>query len=183
MMRMAIATVELVSVARGVLVADTMLKAANVTLYEAHPICPGKFIIVVGGEVGAVEESLKAGLLVGREAVGDSMILPNVHPDVFRALAGSSEPGLARAIGIVETMAGPCAIEAADAAAKAANVTLVEIRLGRGMGAKAFFSFIGEVADVHAAAEAARTIVAPRGLLVDIAEITGPHPDLPMVVL
>ncbi|MFA0889584.1 MAG: BMC domain-containing protein [Synergistales bacterium] len=183
MMRMAIATVELISVARGVLAADTMLKAASVTLYEAHPICPGKFIIVVGGEVGAVEESLKAGLLVGREAVSDSMILPNVHPDVFRALAGSSEPGPARAIGIVETMAGPCAIEAADAAAKAASVTLVEIRIGRGMGAKAFFSFLGEVADVHAAAEAARAVVAPRGLLVDIAEITGPHPDLPMVVL
>ena len=75
------------------------------------------------------------------------------------------------------------AIEAADAAAKAASVTLVEIRIGRGMGAKAFFSFLGEVADVHAAAEAARAVVAPRGLLVDIAEITGPHPDLPMVVL
>ena len=62
MMRMAIATVELVSVARGVLAADTMLKAANVTLYEAHPICPGKFIIVVGGEVGAVEAGPKPGL-------------------------------------------------------------------------------------------------------------------------
>lgn len=174
----AIATIELVSVARGVLAADTMLKAANVALYEAHPICPGKFIIVIGGEVGAVKASLEAGILVGREAVTDHMLLPNVHDEVFRAFAGTSELASAHAIGVVETMAAPCAIEGADAAAKAANVSLVEIRLGRGMGAKSFFTFVGDVAEVHEAAEAVRRVIEPRGLLVDLVEITGPHPDL-----
>lgn len=182
-MERAIATIELISVARGVLAADAMLKAADVRLYEAHPICPGKYLVVVGGQVGAVEESLRAGVRIGREAVSDHMILPNVHPDVFRALAMATEPGNARAIGIVETMAAPCAIEGADAAAKAANISLLEIRLGRGMGAKAFFSFVGDVSDVHAAAEAAKRIIAPKGLLVDVVEITGPHPDLPRIVL
>jgi microcompartment protein CcmL/EutN len=180
---MAIATIELVSVARGMFTADAMLKAADVVLYEAHPICPGKYLIVVGGEVGAVKASKEAGEVAGREAVVDSMILANVHPDVFTAMAACTSPVPGRAIGIVETMSAPCAIEGADAAAKAANVVLVEIRLGRGMGAKAFFSFVGDVSDVHAAAEAARKIIEPRGLLVDIAEITGPHPDLPMIVL
>ena len=120
-MERAIATIELISVARGILAADAMLKAADVRLYEAHPICPGKYLVVVGGQVGAVEESLRAGVRIGREAVSDHMILPNVHPDVFRALAMATEPGSARAIGIVETMAAPCAIEGADAAAKAAK--------------------------------------------------------------
>lgn len=174
----AIGTIELISVARGVLAADTMLKAANVTLYEAHPICPGKFIIIVGGEVGAVEASLQAGIRAGREAVSEHMILPNVHRDVFRALAGACELFPAHAIGIVETMAAPCAIEAADAAVKATNIGLAEIRLGRGMGAKSFFTFLGGIAEVHEAAEAARKIIEPKGLLVDIVEITGPHPDL-----
>ncbi len=66
---------------------DAMLKAADVTLYEAHPICPGKYLVVVGGQVGAVEESLQAGVRIGREAVSDHMILPNVHQDVFSALS------------------------------------------------------------------------------------------------
>lgn len=182
-MSTAIATIELVSVARGVLAADTMLKAANVTLYEAHPICPGKFIIVVGGEVGAVEASLQAGILAGREAVTDHMLLPNVHEEVFRALAGTSELISANAIGVLETMAAPCAIEGADAAAKAARVTLAEIRLGRGMGAKSYFTILGDVAEVHEAAEAARRVIEPKGLLVDLVEITGPHPDLSIVDL
>ena len=107
-MERAIATIELISVARGILAADAMLKAADVRLYEAHPICPGKYLVVVGGQVGAVEESLRAGVRIGREAVSDHMILPNVHPDVFRALAMATEPGNARAIGIVETMAALC---------------------------------------------------------------------------
>lgn len=174
----AIATMELISVARGVLATDRMLKAAQVTLYESHPICPGKFVIIIGGEVGAVDASLRAGIRSGAEAVSDHMLLPNVHQDVFRALAGASEVPRAHAMGVVETMAAPCAIEGADAAAKAANISLTEIRLGRGLGAKSYFTFVGDVADVHEASEAARKVIEPKGLLVDIVEITGPHPDL-----
>lgn len=177
-MSTAIGTIEFVSVARGVLAADVMLKTANVTLYEAHPICPGKFLIVIGGNVGAVETSLHAGIQAGMEAVTDHMLLANVHPGVFSALAGATELVRSNAIGLVETMAAPCAIEGADAAAKASNVSLAEIRLGRGMGAKSYFMFSGDVADVHEAAEAARKVIEPKGLLVDIVEITGPHPDL-----
>jgi microcompartment protein CcmL/EutN len=182
-MEKAIATVELISVARGVLAADAMLKAAAVELYAAHPICPGKYLIVAGGRVDAVEASLESGVAAGKEAVSDFMLLPNVHEDVFRALVMGTEPKSAGAIGIVETMSAPCAIEGADAAAKAANVSLTEIRLGRGMGAKSFFSLTGEVSDVHAACEAARAIIVPKGLLVDVAEITGPHPDLLRLIL
>ena len=35
----------------------------------------------------------------------------------------------------------------------------------------------------HIEPEAARRIIAPKGLLVDVVEITGPHPDLPRIVL
>jgi microcompartment protein CcmL/EutN len=182
-MNMAIAAIELISVARGVITADAMLKAGDVTLFQSCPICPGKYFIVIGGEVAAVKESLDAGLKIGLEAVTGSMILPNCHPDVFSALASATEVGRVRAIGVVETMSAPSALEAADAAAKAANVTLVQIRLGQGMGAKAFFSFIGEVADVKSSAKAAEEVVSSLGLLVDISVISGPHPDLPAVVI
>ncbi|SRR6056297_184978 len=182
-MFMAIAAIELISVARGVLAVDAMLKAGEVTLFQSAPICPGKYFIVVGGDVAAVNESLKAGLSTGLEAVTSSMVLPNCHPDVFSALASATEVDTVRAIGVVETMSAPSALEAADAAAKAANVQLVQIRLGQGMGAKAFFSFAGEVADVKSSAKAAEEVVSSQGLLVDISVISGPHPDLPAVVI
>jgi microcompartment protein CcmL/EutN len=103
------------------------------------------------------------------------MILPNVHPDVFAALADATDPGLPKDLGVVETMAAPVALEAADAAVKAAQVKLLEIRIGRGMGAKSFFSLTGEISNVKTAVAAARAIVGERGFLVDAVVISRPH--------
>ena len=46
-MGVSIGSVELNSVAAGVITGDAMLKAANVNLVAAQPTCPGKFIIIV----------------------------------------------------------------------------------------------------------------------------------------
>ncbi len=177
-MEKAIATIESISVARGFLAADRMLKAADVNLLTACTTCPGKFLIVVGGQVGAVRNALRVGLEVGAEAVIDSMLIPNVHGDVFAAIANATDVETIKDLGFVETMAAPVAIEAADAAAKAAQVKLIEIRIGRGMGAKAFFSFTGEISDVNSALSSARAIVAARGLMVDAVAISRPHKQL-----
>ena len=166
----ALAVVELISVARGVAAADEMLKGGDVTLHVSCSICPGKYLIV-------------AGLAAGAEAVTDSLLLPNAHPDLFPALSGATDPGALASLGVVETLSGPAAVEGADAAAKAARVRLLEIRLGRGLGAKALFSFTGDVSEVRTAAKAAENLIAPKGLLVDLTVIPRPHKDLlPFVV-
>ena len=87
------------------------------------------------------------------------------------------------ALGVVEAMAAPCIIEAADTAAKAAKILLIEIRLGRGMGAKSFFSMGGDISEVKTALTAAKELIINKGLLVDISFIPNPHPDLKGAVL
>ena len=57
----AIGLVEFVSIAKGIEAADAMLKAANIELLEAKPICPGKYIVLICGDVSAVENSVNAG--------------------------------------------------------------------------------------------------------------------------
>ena len=52
---------ELNSIARGVLAADMMLKAAEIKLVYARPSCPGKYQILITGEVSAVESAMQAG--------------------------------------------------------------------------------------------------------------------------
>ena len=42
------------SIARGVEAGDAMLKAADVTLIKAGPVCPGKYTVLIYGEVAAV---------------------------------------------------------------------------------------------------------------------------------
>ena len=177
-MEKAIATVELTSIARGFVVADIMLKSGNVKLLYASPICPGKYLIMIGGFVGAVNNALKAGVDVGSEMIDDFALIPNVHRDVFPAIARATNMSGFSAMGVIETMSAPAAIEGADAAVKAARIHLVEIRLGRGMGAKSIFLFTGDMSDIKTAADAAETVIAEKGLLVDVSILTRPHPDL-----
>ncbi len=140
-------------------------------------------MIVVWGHVGAVKNALNAGRQVADEMLTDEMLLPNVHPSVFPALACTTEVSEMGALGVVEAMAAPCIIEAADTAAKAAKILLIEIRLGRGMGAKSFFSMGGDISEVKTALTAAKEVIIDKGLLVDISFIPNPHPDLKGAVL
>ena len=61
----AIGIVETSSIAKGFEIADTMLKTANVRMVVNRTICPGKYMVLVGGEVDAVSSGVEAGLAVG----------------------------------------------------------------------------------------------------------------------
>ncbi|MGB9607402.1 MAG: BMC domain-containing protein, partial [bacterium] len=80
-----------------------MLKAAEVTLYLATPLCPGKFTVVIGGEVAEVETSLNSAVAFGEDNVIDKMVIANLHPSVFPALNAASEFEVGEALGIIET--------------------------------------------------------------------------------
>ena len=151
----AICMVELTSIARGVETSDFMVKAAQVTLLRASTVCPGKYMIIVGGETGSVRASLEAGLAKGGEYVIDSLLIPNVHEQLFPAISGANEVKNPQAIGVVEFYSIASAIKAADAAAKAAQVTLIEVRTGFAVGGKGFFTLTGDVGAVRAAVAAA----------------------------
>ena len=69
------------------------------------------------------------------------------------------------------------ALLAADAACKAADVALVALRLGDGIGGKAYFALQGDQADVEAALLAAERITAP-ALLAGRELIPRPHEEL-----
>jgi microcompartment protein CcmL/EutN len=106
------------------------------------------------------------------------MFLPNVHPQVISALSCSTEVKDIRDLGIVEAMSAPSVLEAADAAVKASRVNLIEVRVGRGMGSKSFFSVTGDISDVKNAVKAAEGVISSRGLLVEAVVISRPHKDL-----
>ena len=45
---------ELNSISKGILAADEMIKAADIALIAARPSCPGKYQILITGEVSSV---------------------------------------------------------------------------------------------------------------------------------
>ena len=79
MMEPSIALVETNSIAAGILAGDTMVKKAVVQLLEARAICPGKYMVLIGGELGPVNESFQVGVAAAADTLVDQLLLPNVH--------------------------------------------------------------------------------------------------------
>jgi microcompartment protein CcmL/EutN len=154
MAKNSIGLIELTSIASGFQVSDSMLKAANVDLLLARSICSGKYMVMVRGEVAAVEASVAAGVSAARFSVIDSFVIPNLHESVFPAISGVSKVETLEALGVVESFSVASLIEGADAAVKAANVQLIEIRLAMALGGKAFVTLTGDVAAVQSAVDA-----------------------------
>ena len=174
----ALGMIELNSIPKGIESADAMLKAANVELTTAQATCPGKYIAVVSGDVGAVKASVQAGAEIAGQNLIEQIVIPNVHPQVLKAVAACTNIETRAAVGIIETFSLAAAVVAADYAVKAANIELVEVRLGRGLGGKSFIIMTGDVAAVKASVQAAEEVEEVKGLLSGSVVIPSPHPDL-----
>ncbi|MCC7492597.1 MAG: BMC domain-containing protein [Fimbriimonadaceae bacterium] len=174
----AIGLLELTSVASGFQALDAMLKAAASEVLLARSICSGKYLILVGGDVSSVTASVEAGAAVEPFAVINSEVIARVHEKVFPALSGATTPVLRDAFGCLETFSVVTTIRAADAAVKAADVELIELRAAMALGGKAFVTLTGSVSNVQAAVDAGRAVAREEGLLVNAVVIGGPHPAL-----
>jgi bacterial microcompartment shell protein len=178
MLKNSIGLIELSSIAAGFEACDAMLKAADVELILSRTICSGKYMVMVGGDVAAVESSVEAGSRAGDFSVIDTFVIPNIHESVFPAIAGTSKVEMLEALGIIESFSVASLIEAADAAAKTAQVKLIEVRLAMALGGKAFVTLTGPVAAVRSAVDSGAEVVAQKGLLVNKVVIPQPRVEL-----
>ena len=154
-MRPALGVLEFASIAVGIRAGDAMIKRGPVEVIYAGTVHPGKYVVLVGGEVASVEEAMTAGRESGGGALVDEIFLPDAHPLVVAAVSGARRSGGGDALGVVETATVAAVVGAADRGVKGAEVVLRELRLADGLGGKAYCLFQGEVADVEAAVEAA----------------------------
>jgi microcompartment protein CcmL/EutN len=173
-----IGLIELSSIAAGFEVSDAMLKAAGVSLLLARSICSGKYMVMVRGDVAAVEASVSAGINGGKFSVIDTFVIPNLHEAVFPAISGTTKIESLEALGVLESFSVAALIEGADAAVKAANVQLIEIRLAMALGGKAFVTLTGGVAAVQSAVDAGAQMIGRKGMLVNKVVIPSPRPEL-----
>ncbi len=173
-----LALVELSSIARGIDTTDRMLKAAEVKLVMARTICSGKYMVMVAGDLSEVQASVAAGLNCARECTIDHFVIPDVHPAVFPAIAGTSVSLHRGALGVIEAFSVAALVEAIDLVAKAALVEMVGCRLAMALGGKAYLTFTGDVDAVRYAMDAGVEVVVRRGLLVNQVVIPDPRPEL-----
>jgi microcompartment protein CcmL/EutN len=174
----AIGIIETSSIAKGFQIADTVLKTANVEILVNRTICPGKYMVLIGGDVDAVTSSVEAGVRVGAHTVVDHFVIANVHPAVFPAISGVAHLPELQALGVIESFSVASIIEAADAAVKATPIQLVCIHLAMAIGGKGWVSLTGDVASVEEAVEIAAGVISRKGLLVEKVVIAAPRPEI-----
>jgi len=161
--------------ALGTVVTDAMVKRSPIQILQSHSICPGKVLIVVSGEVDDVKEAMEAGRYYGSYTMTDSTIIENLHEQVLPAIEGANPVHEISSVGLLETWTCPSCVIAADAACKAAAITLIEVRLANGLGGKAFLTLTGELHEVEAAIEAGKRVAAAEGHLIRVEIIPAPH--------
>lgn len=177
-MSKAIGMVEYKTVSTGVFVADIMLKTAQVEIIEAQTVCPGKYIVLLSGDLSSINACIEVAKTQHSEHLIDSFILGNPHESIFSAIYGATQIEKIRALGILETFSAASIIVAADAAAKTSDVELIELRIARGMCGKSYLMLTGDVAAVDAAISKAKLAVGENAMYLDSSIIANPDSKL-----
>ncbi|MCC6651149.1 MAG: BMC domain-containing protein [Candidatus Eisenbacteria bacterium] len=165
MTHVAIAAIETSSIAQGIVVADAMVKQSEVDVLEVSTLSPGRYWILIGGEVATVRSSHRRGVEVAADTLLDQLFIPQLHEGVMAALRGLVAANTDDAFGVIETLTAASAILAADVAVKAADVTLRDLRLANGIGGKGIVTLSGSVSAVQAGIAAGKVDAQKRGLL------------------
>ncbi|RKX76634.1 MAG: propanediol utilization protein [Spirochaetes bacterium] len=173
-----IGVLEFSSIAAGIQAMDGMVKEAPVKILDGRTICPGKFLIIITGDVASVDASLTAGKRIGEGYLVDELFIPRLHKQVIPAILGALECEIWDAVGVIESFSVTSSIVAGDLAAKEAPVVIPEIRLATGMGGKSYVKIVGSVEEVEAAMKAGAGYVKTRGLLCKEVIIPRAHPDI-----
>ncbi len=177
-MYQAIAVIELKSIARGIEAADSALKSAGVRLVSAHASCPGKYEIILTGNISDVTAATEVVRTRFDDRMIDSCVIGRIDPQVITALYGTQVNEKRGSLGIIEAFSAASTIKAADIAVKTAKVAVHELRLSRGMGGKGMVIIVGDVGDVTASVEAGSQHAKDQGLFCSSAVIPAPHKEL-----
>lgn len=177
-MSRALGLVEFKTIPKGIEAVDEMLKAAEVELVFASPICPGKYVVIVWGEVDDVGTSVKKAQQVGDIFTVDAYTIPNASEALLPAITGTTVIDKFEALGAIETISAVGAVQAGDIIAKASIVQLVEIRIARGLGGKGIVTYTGELGSVENANRAVLERMGQDGGIVSTAVIARPHQGL-----
>jgi microcompartment protein CcmL/EutN len=175
-----IGLLELCSIAKGVEVADCVLKEARVEMLFATNVQPGKYVMLYTGSVRDVESATTRGAQVAGGDLVDRLVIQQVDEQVVPILKrrGGKINGKLDAIGVVETSTIASSILACDLALKTATVDLIDFRIANGLDGKSFFVVTGEVSDVRSAVAAGARMAQEKNQLVRDVVIPSPHADL-----
>ena len=171
-----LAVIEFASIADGIFCTDALLKRAPIAMIKSGTVSGGRYLIIIGGSTGSIEESLAEALAVGQASRLDHAFLPDVHSQLHDAVLGQRQRVMQEAVAILETDTVAANVRAAESALKGTDVRLVELRLADyELSGKAISIYNGKLHDVEAAMEMAAEFLRGRKEYVRHRIICEPH--------
>ncbi len=150
--------IETRSIAAGALLADVMVKAADVTLLRAATLCGGRFLIQVSGDRAAVDAAIASAHATNFHIVG-SFSISRVHPEIFKVIGKREDIPEGESLGLVECRTAAAGIATADHVLKKSLVRLARLTTGQCVSGKSYFIVYGDVAAVEEAVKEARMVL------------------------
>ena len=178
----AIAAFEIASIARGIFVLDQMAKRAETAIIAARTVTPGKYFIIISGNVAEVEEACTAAESFMQEDYIDHVIIRDPHPMLRQTLACELQPQFDEALAIFELTSLCSCMLALDRVLKEADVKVVELRLGAGLSGKGVFTITGALHMVESACHTVEAAIESTRIH-RIEKISQIHEDLPKHLL
>lgn len=149
-MNKSIGALEFRSISRGIYVSDAIVKKSNVEIIYYKTICPGKFLVIVTGDEGEVDEAITYGESIDDGSLVDCFRIHAVAPVIIDAFKGRYEANTQMdAIGLIETFKVCSGIQALDQVLKAGDVKLVKVLLAFAIGGKFVFIVTGSVSSIE----------------------------------
>lgn len=145
-MKDTIGLLEFKRIAAGIEASNQMIKAANVELLSARYICPGKYIVLIAGDLSAVKSSVNAGVEAAEKELIKKLVIPKINKDLIDIIQNKrNKVEEIKALGILEYSSIASGIIAADAAIKASEVKFLKIVLGMRTAGKSLIIFTGSI--------------------------------------
>ncbi len=145
-----IGALEYRSISKGIEIADQIIKKASVEIIYFRTICPGKFLIIITGDEGAVDEAITYGEQKQEKSFVDSFRLHAVSPAIINGIKNKYDTKeISDAIGIIETNKICTGIEVLDRVLKSSDVKLVKMQLAQCISGKLVFTVTGAVSSIQ----------------------------------
>lgn len=149
-MNKSIGALEFRSISKGIEVSNEVVKKSDVEIIYFKTICPGKFLVIVTGNEGEVDEAIAYGESIAGGTLVDSFRVHAVSTPIVEAFKNKySSKQVEGALGIMETNKVCAGIKALDKALKASEVKLIKMHLAFGIGGKLVYIVTGTLSSIQ----------------------------------
>lgn len=159
-MNKSIGAIEFKSIAKGIEVSNEMIKKSSVDVLYLKSICPGKFLIIVGGETSYINECVDYGIKLGEGYIVDNFVINAISQEILDGFKNKYQKlDSIVSIGVVESSKVCAGIKMIDKTLKSGDLVLVKLQLSFAIGGKLVYIVAGDLSSLEYALKESENVV------------------------